>query len=308
MNLSAVDLNLLVALDLLLAHRSVRGAARAAGVTPSAMSHTLGRLRVLFGDALLVRAGAGLAATPRAEALAAPVRAALDGIRQALTPPARFDPATCVHPFRVVCTDHISTVLLPRVAAALRVAAPGAALYERPLLPVVMDELRAGEVDVAVGVFPEAPAEMRSRRLFSDGFVTVCRLDHPRLREGTLTLPRFLDEGHLLVAPRGTPVGAIDAVLAERGLSRRIVRTVPSFLSALWQVGDGDLLLTVSRRLVAAVVDRLPLRVLPTPLPVPDYTLVALWHPRLDGAPEHAWFRGLLSGAAAALAGAPRLG
>ncbi len=301
MNLSAIDLNLLVALDQLLEHRSVRGAARAAGVTPSAMSHTLGRLRGLLSDELLVRAGAGLVATPRAEALAVPVREALDGVRRALEPPARFDPSTCAHAFRVVCTDHISTVLLPRVAAALRAGAPSAALHERPLFPTVMEELRAGEVDVALGVFPEAPPEMRGRRLFSDGFVTVCRPDHPRLRDRELTLERFLEEGHLLVAPRGTPVGAIDEVLAERGLARRIVRTVPNFLSALWQLGDGDLLLTVSRRLVAAVEGRLPLRALPTPLPVPTYTLMAVWHPRVDGAPEHVWFRGLLSSAAADL-------
>lgn len=301
MKLSAIDLNLLVALDQLLEHRSVRGAARATGVTPSAMSHTLGRLRVLLGDELLVRAGAGLVATPRAAALALPVREALDGVRRALEPPARFEASTCTCTFRVVCTDHVSTVLLPRAAAALRAGAPRAALHERPLLPTVMDELRGGEVDVALGVFPEAPPEMRGRRLFSDAFVTVCRVDHPRLRDGALTLERYLEEGHMLVAPRGTPVGAIDEVLAARGLARRIVRTVPNFLSALWQVGEDDLLLTVSRRLVAEVAGRLPLRAMPTPLPTPSYTLTAVWHPRLDGAPEQLWFRGLLVRAAAEL-------
>lgn len=301
MNLSTIDLNLLVALDLLLEHRSVRGAARAAGVTPSAMSHTLGRLRALLEDDLLVRAGAGLVMTPRAEALVVPVREALDGVRRALAPPAHFDPTRCASAFRVVCTDHVSTLLLPRVAAVLGAVAPLAALHERPLLPTLMEELRAGEVDVAVGVFPEAPPEMRGRRLFSDSFVTVCRPDHPRLAGETLTLERFLAEGHMLVAPRGTPVGTIDALLSARGLTRRIVRTVPNFLSALWQVGQGDLLLTVSQRLVSEVAGWLPLRALPTPLPVPTYTLMAVWHPRVDSAAEHVWFRGLLSSAGADL-------
>ncbi len=306
MNLAAVDLNLLVSLDLLLEHRSVRAAARAAGLTPSAMSHTLGRLRSLLGDELLVRAGSEMVRTARAEALVGPVRDALAAVRSALAPRAPFEPAACTRSFRVVCTDHVSTVLLPRVASLLRAAAPGASLHERPLLPTVMEELRAGEVDLAIGIFPEAPPEMRARRLFTDGFVTVCRPEHPRLGpprkgEGTLTLERFLEEGHLLVAPRGTPLGTIDALLAERGLSRRIVRTVPHFLSALWQVGNDDLLLTVSRRLVAAVAERLPLRVHPTPLPVEDYALSALWHPRLDQEPEDAWFRGLIAGAAGEL-------
>ena len=302
MNLASVDLNLLVALDQLLEHRSVRAAARAASVTPSAMSHTLGRLRALLGDELLVRAGAGLVPTPRAEALVVPVRDALAAIRDALAPPALFDPATCTLAFRVVCTDHVSTVLLPRFATLLQAAAPGAALHERPLLPTVMHELRTGEIDIAVGIFPDAPPEMRSRRLFSDGFVTVCRVEHPRLAHGELTLDRFLAEGHLLVAPRGTPVGRIDHLLAERGLTRRVVRTVPHFLSALWQVSNDDLLLTVSRRLVAEFQGRLPLQVHATPLPVQDYTLAALWHPRLDSAPEHVWFRSLLTRAATELA------
>jgi DNA-binding transcriptional LysR family regulator len=146
---------------------------------------------------------------------------------------------------------------------------------------------------------------MRVRRLFDDGFVTVCRPDHPRLR-GALSLEEFLAEGHLLVAPRGTAAGTIDAVLAEQGRARRIVRTVSHFLSALWQVGDDDLLLTVSRRLVAEMAGRITLQVYPTPLPVEDYTLSALWHPRLDQAPEDTWFRAMLGRAAEELVGERR--
>lgn len=301
MDLSAVDLNLLVALDLLLEHRSVRAAARAARVTPSAMSHTLGRLRALFGDELLVRAGAGLVPTARAEALVVPVRDALAAVRAALAPTEAFAPGSLRRAFRVVCTDHVSTVLLPHVAAVLREEAPGVDLHERPLTASVMEELRAGEVDVAIGIFPEAPPEMRSRRLFTDGFVTVARPGHPRLGTGVLDLDTFLAEGHMLVAPRGTPRGTVDELLAARGLSRRVVRTVTHFLSGLWQVGDGDLLLTVSRRLVAMAAPRLPLVWFPTPLPVEDYVLSALWHPRSDRSPADAWFRGVLSRAAAAL-------
>lgn len=301
MDLAAIDLNLLVAFDLLLERRSVRAAARAAHVTPSAMSHTLGRLRALFDDELLVRAGAEMVPTARAEALVGPVRDALAAVRVALTPPERFDPTTLRRAFRIVATDHVSTVLLPRVAALLRAEAPGVDLHERPLVPGVMDELRRGEADVAIGIFPEATPEMRARRLFSDGFVTVARVDHPRLRGPALTLDDFLVEGHLLVAPRGTPSGLIDAVLAERGLQRRVVRTVPHFLAALWQVQDDDLLLTVSRRLVAVVAGRLPLRVFATPLSVPDYHLSALWHPRTESAPDDAWLRSVLVRAAAGL-------
>lgn len=299
--LASVDLNLLVALDLLLETRSVRGAARRAHVTPSAMSHTLARLRVLLEDEVLVRAGHEMVPTPRALALAEPVRDLLAHAQRVLQAPERFDPARLRRSFRLACTDHVSTVLLRRAEPLLRSEAPGVDLYELPVGPDTMDRLRTGEIDAGVGVFPVAPPEVRVRRLFDDGFVTVVRPDHPRVRGPVLSLDDFLAEGHLLVAPRGTPTGAIDDALAERGLGRRVARTVPSFLSALWLAAESDLLLTVSRRLVAAVAPRLPLRVLPTPLPIDDYTLVLAWHPRVDAAVEDVWFRGVLVRAAQAL-------
>ncbi len=129
----------------------------------------------------------------------------------------------------------------------------------------------------------------------------VARLDHPRLRGPELSLEAFLAEDHVLVAPRATPRGTVDEVLAERGLTRRVARTFPSFLSAMWHVAEGDALLTVSRRLVTATAGRLPLRVFAPPLPLPSYTLVLAWHPRLDRAPEHARLRSVLVRAAAAL-------
>ncbi len=301
MELSAVDLNLLVALDLLLDARSVRGAARRAHVTPSAMSHTLGRLRALLEDELLVRAGRDMVLTPRAEALIVPLRAVLSGARRLLEAPGRLDPASLRRPFRLVCTDHVSTVLLPQVEARLRAQAPGVDLYLCPLQSDTMEDLRNGAVDAAIGVFPEAPPELRQRRLFDDGFVTVARSGHPRLAGSKLSLDAFLAEDHLLVAPRGTPSGTIDGLLAEAGLRRRVARTVPHFLAAIWHVTESDLLLTISRRLVTATAHRLPLLRWPTPLPVEDYTLHLAWHPRLDASPEDAWLRGVLVEAAQAL-------
>ena len=183
-DLRAVDLNLLVALDVLLAERSVRGAARRMGISPSAMSHTLARLRALLDDPLLVRAGRQLVPTPRAEALAAPLRDLLAQTRALLAPPDTLDPASLRRALRVVCTDHVSTVLMPRVDARLREDAPGVDLNIVPLTPETMAALRAGTVDAAIGIFPEAPPEIRRRVLFSDRFVTVCRLDHPRISPG----------------------------------------------------------------------------------------------------------------------------
>ncbi|MCB9668037.1 MAG: LysR family transcriptional regulator [Alphaproteobacteria bacterium] len=298
-DLSSVDLNLLVTLDLLLETRSVREAARRAHVTPSAMSHTLGRLRDLLGDPVLVRAGRGMVATARAEALAEPVRAVLADASRVLAP-ASFDPAALTRRFRLVSTDHVSTILVGDLEARLTREAPGVDLDVVPLQPETLEELRRGGVDAAIGVFPDAPPELRATALFDDRFVTVCRVDHPRVGPD-LPLDRYLTERHLLVSPRGTPVGRVDRELAAMGSTRRVALTFPSFLSALWHVPQSDALLTVSARLVAAVRPRIPVQVLATPLDLPRYTLVLLWAPRLEGSPEDAWFRSLVRSVAAGL-------
>lgn len=304
-DLSAVDLNLLTALELLLEERSVRGAARRANVSPSAMSHTLGRLRDLLGDEVLVRAGRRMVPTPRAEAVALPLEALLAQARRILAEGRTFDPARSRRRFRIVCTDHVSTVLLEPAEAILRAEAPRLDMIVAPLVPESMEDLRRGHIDAAIGIFPDAPAETRMRRLFTDRFVTVCRAGHPRLGRATeLTLEDYLAESHVLVAPRGTPEGLVDRVLAERGLSRRVARAYPVFLAAMWHLLGSDGVLTVSARLVQAVHPRIPVRVFSPPLPLDPYAIALVWHPRVDKAPEDAWFRSVLVRAADAL-GAP---
>jgi DNA-binding transcriptional LysR family regulator len=300
MHLRDVDLNLLVSLDLLLDERSVRGAARRANVTPSAMSHTLGRLRALLGDELLVRAGATMTPTPRAEALAVPVKEVLASARLVLEDPARFEPRELSRRFRVVCTDHVSTVLLEPAEAVLQREAPGVDLDVVPLVPDTMDELRKGVVDLAIGVFPEASPEVKVRRLFDDRFVTVCRPGHPRLGP-RLELAAFLAESHVLVAPRGRAFGHVDAALEARGHRRRVARTYPSFLAALWQVRRSDAILTVSERLVDAVAEAIPLRKYEPPVPLDPYSIVLAWHPRTDKASADLWLRALMVRVAAGL-------
>lgn len=300
-SLHSVDLNLLVALDLLLEERSVRGAARRAHVTPSAMSHTLSRLRELFDDELLVRSGRQMLPTARAEALAEPLRQVLAQTRELLDPGHPVDPAGLQRRFRLVCTDHVATVLLPALEERLAREAPDVDLLVSPLVPDTMSDLRKGLVDVAIGVFPDAPPEVRQRRLFEDRFVTVARQGHPRLSSPAPDLEAWLAERHVLVAPRGDPRGLVDEVLEAQGRSRRVARAFPVFLSALWHVAHSDDLLTVSQRLVDTTRHRFELQVMAPPVELPPYSMVMAWHPRTDRSPEDAWLRGLLVQVAAAL-------
>ncbi|MBX2803564.1 MAG: LysR family transcriptional regulator [Myxococcales bacterium] len=301
-DLSSVDLNLLVSFDLLLDERSVRGAARRAGLSASAMSHTLSRLRDLLGDEVLVRAGRQMVPTPRAEALAVPVKELLARARGVLASAQDFEPRALKRRFRVVCTDHVATVLFTPAEAVFAEGAPGVDLVLAPLTPDTMPDLRSGRVDAAIGVFPEAPPEIRMRRLFADRFVTVCRPDHPRLASvRTLSLAAFLAENHLLVAPRGEPVGLVDRVVEANGHRRRVSRALSSFLAAIWHVSATDALLTVSHRLVRAVAGQLPLKVFVPPVALDDYTMMLAWHPRVDKAVEDRWFRSVLVRAASEL-------
>ncbi len=295
MNLAAVDLNLLVSLDLLLEEGSVRGAARRAGVSPSAMSHTLARLRELLDDELLVRAGRGMVPTPRAEALVVPVKELLAQTRTLLSSAQDFRPESLRRRFRVACTDHVTTVLLGPAEGLLQAEAPGLDLIVSPVHPETMEDLRRGVIDVVIGIFPDAPPEIRMRRLFSDRFITVCRADHPRLAGRTsISLDDYLAESHVLVAPRGTPEGLVDRILDESGRSRRVSCAFPSFLSAVWHTSRTDALLTVSLRLVEAVSGTLPLLRFEPPVPLEDYTLMLAWHPRVDKAVEDRWFRSVI--------------
>ena len=202
-----------------------------------------------------------------------------------------------------MCTDHIAVVLMPSTEAWLVREAPQVDLVLAPLTPDTMSELRRGTLDAAIGVFPEAPPELRMRRLFADRFVTVCRPEHPRLRHRDhLSLDDFLHETHVLVAPRGTPRGLVDRVLEAQGKRRRVSWSFPSFLAAMWHVASTDGLLTVSQRLVSAMAQRLPLRRFTPPVALDDYSIMLAWHPRVDQAIEDRWFRSVLVRAAGELA------
>ena len=302
MRLSSIDTHLLVTLDALLQEESVHAAAQRIALSPSATSHALARLRELFGDPLLVRAGRKLKRTARAEALAPRVREVVTAMEAIFQPPESFTPATLERTFQLLTTDHIEFVLLRRLDPVLTQEAPRVRLQSRPIVPDAVTELRNGTVDLAFGVFGALPDDILRQDLFTDRFVTLVRAGHPVLR-GPFTLKRFVELEHVLVAPRGTAVGSVDALLAERGLKRRVTRVLGSFLSAPFLVAQSDAVVTMSARLAEPLVPLLGLKALEPPLPVEPYTLCHLWHRRSDADPAHAWLRALTARVAASLPG-----
>lgn len=202
-DLRRIDLNLLVILDALLSEQHVTRAAERLHLSQPAVSHALARLRDLLGDPLLVRQGGGLVATARALELAAPLADALAQV-QSLLAPNRFDPASARRTFRLAMSDYGAALLLPGLARALREQAPGIDLVISHASREGMQEgVLSGEIDLAAGVFPDLPAELRSTPLFEEHY--ACLVDRDSLPPGgVLDLPTYLARPHVLLEMRGS--------------------------------------------------------------------------------------------------------
>jgi DNA-binding transcriptional LysR family regulator len=292
------DSTQLVALDALLETRSVSAAARRMGVTQSAMSHTLARLRERFDDPLLVRAGRGLVPTVRAELMAPRLRAAVRELEAAVAIVPTFDAATAERTFHLATTDLVELALLPGLLTRLGRHAPGVDLALRG--PSGAEAaLERGDLDLSIQLLREdSPAGLRARALFRERFVCVYRRDHP-LAGVPLTVERFVAARHALVAPQGARGGVVDDALAAAGLSRRTALLVPGFLIVPHVIASTDLLVTLPERLARTFAALLPLRILEHPLTLPGFTMSLVWHERHEDDPGHRWLRELLFSVAA---------
>jgi DNA-binding transcriptional LysR family regulator len=287
-----LDLNLLVALDALLRERSVTRAARRVGLTQPSMSRALGRLRLMFGDALFVRSGGGLVPTPRALALQPELREALERLASAIEDQP-FEPAVAERSFHLSTADYGMAVLAPRLTARLSAEAPSVRLVLHAQSEGDGGALVEGRLDALV--LPRGPTTPGCiwTRLFSDEFVCLVRRDHPSV--GTdLSLAQYCALGHVFVSPALESAGVADRALARRGLRRRVVVVVPSFLVAPVVASESDLVATVPSRIAELFVGRLPVRAVPVPLSLPAVTVSIAWHERMRRDPAHSWFRRVL--------------
>jgi len=296
-HLSGVDLNLLITLDALLRERSVTRAATEVGLSQPAMSRSLSRLRALFQDPLLVRAGHAMVPTPRALELAEPLGASLEAIRRTLEPPGQFNPSTAERSFLISAVDTTQAVVLPPLLDHMSRDAPGVEVTTAPLrtAPETFAQLASGERDLAVGRFESPPDGIRTARLYRDAIVCLVRKDHPRVRS-RLTMKRYLAESHL-AAQSFVPVErpfTIESLLAEQGLARRVVCTVENLAIAPLVVARTDLICTAPGQTIAPFSEGLGVRALAPPFDAPGFELQIAWHERNDGDGGHQWLRDTL--------------
>jgi DNA-binding transcriptional LysR family regulator len=290
--MSTPDLNLLVALDVLLAEGSVAGAARRLRLSPSAMSRTLARLRETTGDPLLVRAGRGLVPTPRAIELRERVGQLVQDGKAVLRPAEKLDLKQLVRSFTLRTSDGFVENFGPELIARVGKDAPGVRLCFVQKPDKDSTPLRDGIVDLETGVVGNTAApELRVQALFRDRFIGVVRKGHP-LSRGKITPARYAAGRHVYVSRQGRDKGPIDEALGRLGLEREIVTIVGGFPAALALAGATDLIASVPERHTGNL--RAGMHSFTLPVPTPQITVSLLWHPRLHADPAHRWLRGLV--------------
>jgi DNA-binding transcriptional LysR family regulator len=299
-DLSKIDLNLLVLFEALMQEKHVGRAARRLSLSQSAVSHALGRLRTMLDDPLFVRNPRGIEPTPRGRDLAQPISDALSRLRIALAPVPDFDPATLKRTFRIAAHDYALAVLLPVLIAELSQQAPGVDLRCLSIHPEnVMDGLDRGELDFALGGLMNIDAgRVRRTRLFSDRFVGVVRRDHPRLRDGRMSLQDLADSPQALISPAGETAVDIDQGLRSLGIERRAALTAPSFLVLPYVIGKADIVGILPERLALPAMQTFPLVIFDLPIEVDPITCDLLMLDALSNQAEMKWLIGLLQDAA----------
>ncbi|MFF8642257.1 LysR family transcriptional regulator [Streptomyces sp. NPDC015345] len=287
---AGLDLNLLLALDVLLDEQSVSGAARRLHLSEPAMSRTLGRIRKALGDPVLVRAGRQMVPTPHALAVQAEVSAVVERARALFAGPGAVDLRTVSRTLTILGNDALVGAYGPALFARAAREAPGVRLRflgesheDAPLL-------RQGTADLELGVIGETAPEVRVEHFRDDRMLGVVRPEHPLLH-GELTVRRFAAADHVTVSRRGRLTGPLDAALAELGLSRRVVGSVGTFAASAFMLLRTDLVGLVTSW-ARPLTDTLGLVTFEIPLDLPPLPLGMAWHPRHDADPAHAWLRG----------------
>lgn len=292
-----IDANLAVALDALLAEQSVTRAAARLHTSPAAMSRTLGRLRRVLQDPILVRAGQTMVPTPRAQALRDEAAAVVRRLGALLTPGSSVELASLCGTFTLQAADLISAALAPALLGSAQQEAPGVSLRFRAEEWEAGPALRDGRIDLEVGSIDHVDPETQVEELVTLRMAAAVRPGHP-LADGTLTPERLAAAEHIVVSRRGRFTGPLDTALADRDLHRRVSVVLPSHLAAMTLAARSDAVCLVPTGLPGAapspltdVATTLGLRLLDIPLPLPPLTIGMAWHPRHAADGGHHWLR-----------------
>ncbi len=301
-DLSELDLNLLLVLHALLLECNVTRAGEKIGLSQSATSHALGRLREVFNDPLLVRSTNNMVPTPRAQKLLEPLEKILLDIEQ-LIQPTIFEPKTALGTIQLAGSDYATVVILPKVLKQISDNAPHLNVECHHWRSDTLDNLRNGAIDLGLGALnlPQA-SELKFQTLFAEDLVSVVRADHP-ITQTDLTIESYFAWSHASITITNSPANPIthspikhvDNVLQDLGVKRRVMLKLPHFLSAPMIVQETDLILTLPRRIAMLFAKYANLAILEPPIDFGQYDYMQIWHERRDRDPLHIWLRDLIA-------------
>lgn len=298
MNLLSFDLNLLRVLNALLIEHSTTRAGERIGLSQSAVSAALARLRHALNDPLFVREGQHLVPTDFARSLERPLSRILDDLQDTLAGPEVFDPQQADTSFKVSGSDFFATLLMPRLAELFARTAPRMRIQQVDIIPdSYVGILEDATIDLALIPRMEFPAWIAHQPLFRSRFVVVARRDHPEITAAGIqprdTLPAGLlcELGHVLFSPEGKVSAMGDTALAEAGYERRVVMTLPVFSGVANAVAQSDLVAFLPHQYAEHVADSLGLNLYHPPVKIPEPELCMVWHERSTNNPAHRWLR-----------------
>ncbi|GAB2868008.1 LysR family transcriptional regulator [Pseudoduganella ginsengisoli] len=301
MHISKVDLNLFVVFDAIYTERSLTRASQKMNLTQPAISHALGRLRLLLDDPLFERQGHEMVPTPLARNIVGQVRSALRGLELTVNSAERFDPATSERTFTLAMRDVVEPNLLPPLMAAIAAQAPLVGVNVLRMARTELEsELAAGTVDAGIDVLLPLSDHIRTLRLPPDETVVFARRGHPHVQDA-LDLDLYLRQQHIQVSARRSGPSLEDVELSRRGLQRRIRMRCQHYYTACSVVSQTDFLLTMPARYGHVLNQQFNHQVLPLPLALPAIDNHLYWHANVEHDPAHMWLRARIAEVIAAL-------
>jgi DNA-binding transcriptional LysR family regulator len=289
--LRRLDLTLLLVFLGLIRHRKAIDVARELGLTQSAISQSLKRLREVFADDLFLRRPHGMEPTAIAIALEAPVASAVEALRGALGGARRFEPAIATGIVRIAALDAEQAVIVPALSARLRSLAPGLRLSVMPFgRAVAIDSLTDGRVDLALGFLWDVPELISGEKLYEEGYL-VAGSAKSVPKAPRISLSAYCAADHIIVSPAGDLRGVVDSRLEALGRSRRIVLGLPSFLPALAAAAASGALVTLPSRIAGSFARGFGLVTARPPLEIRSFEVSVYWHKRNEHDPELVWMR-----------------
>ena len=294
LRLSSLDLNLLVVFDAILKDRNITAAGRRIGLSQPAMSNALARLRKTFNDPLFVRTGGGMQPTPYAEMLGPPIQRACELVANSLNIDTTFGPLSATCTFNFYVTDIGAAVFLPKLLRTMVQRAPNAKVNVLRI-PEYGEQaaMASGDVDLAIGFFPDLRAGFYQQRLYVDNFVCLMSADHPQANK-PVGVDEFMEVRHAIITTPGTGHAAV----VQRAFARHrlpVALTIPHFTAVPIIVSQSDYVVTVPRRLALAFSDFPGIKMIEPPIKIPSFEIKQHWHERYHHDPANRWIRSLIA-------------